>query len=575
MHNYYKIILFGLVIILSIEIVEGEKYEGAVPQKLSNGSYILRYTEEAQFLPNLISLYADSQVYLDIVKNTNGDIIIEFISSSQGSARKFFGLKSSGRYLYGDEKIMSSTESYISINDDDHSGSNIVSFFAKDENNNEYMISSVNAQNSYLEIYDFEAKTKSLEIYKDIFNLEKKNEGMFTVIEIEENNKYYAIICGNFYVDEDETYFKLMKINIKNKRINLISNSTDIKLNNNYNLYCQGCYATDEDKIICFIYSRNLGAAFIGEIGFFTAYIFNYQLEKEKNIELKLNNFNSNLFKCIHIKNNICSIIFLKVKNIFYYLNLKFLNYQGGEFVDYLPENEYQIDYNEFDYQTNNFIKISDNKICFIAQTTSYINIYLIYLYEKEEVNSNKVVIREYNINTNSIYNINKYQKISSVIYNNFIALVLNYNLPENDYQIHSGLIIFGYANSTDYELDLEEYIYNENNLNVEIDLKSFLKIENNVFGYEYNRSIIIDLNNCNGLQLYSSKDTDKEIKKDSNLGIDEAIKFDLKLKDYYPFECIIEYRIIVSEPDIETFNKYPNKIKDLKHILVLKKENI
>ena len=155
-------------------------------------------------------------------------------------------------------------------------------------------------------------------------------------------------------------------------------------------------------------------------------------------------------------------------------MNLQFLNYQEEEFVDYLPETKYQIDYNEFDYQSNNFIKISDNKICFIAQTTSFINIYLIYLYEQEEVDSNKVVIREYNINTNSIYNINKYQKISSVIYNNFIALVLNYNLAENDYQIHSGLIIFGYANRTDYELDLEEYIVNENNLNVEIDLKIF-----------------------------------------------------------------------------------------------------
>ena len=253
MNNYYQIILFGLIIILSIEIFEGEEYERAVPQKLSNGSYILRYTEEAQFLPNLISLYADSEVYLDIVKNTNGDIIIEFISSSQGSARKFFGLKSSGRYLYGDEKIMSSTESYISINDDGYSGSNIVSFFVKDENNNEYMISSVNAQDSYLEIYDFEAKNKSLEIYKDIFILDKKNEGMFTFIEIEENNKYYAIICGNFYKNENETYFKLMKINIKNKKINLISNSTDIKVDTDKDF--QGCYATDEDKIICFIFS--------------------------------------------------------------------------------------------------------------------------------------------------------------------------------------------------------------------------------------------------------------------------------------------------------------------------------
>ena len=80
MYNYYQIILFGLIIILFIEIFEGEEYEGTVPRKLSNSSYILRYTEEAQYLLNLISLYFDSNVLLDIVKYANGDIIIEFTS---------------------------------------------------------------------------------------------------------------------------------------------------------------------------------------------------------------------------------------------------------------------------------------------------------------------------------------------------------------------------------------------------------------------------------------------------------------------------------------------------------------
>ena len=394
-----------------------------------------------------------------------------------------------------------------------------------------------------------DTKSKSLELTKKICGLERNSNGIFTFIEIKENNKYYSIICGNF-LNVYDNYFKLMKINIENEMINLISSSTEeIQVSENFDY--QGCYAIKDGKIICFIYIGNI-----------KAYIFNYQLEKEKIKDLSI----PNLIKCIHIKNNIGSIIYLTVEDSNNYLNIEFLDYQGEDFANFLPSAKYQINYNKFNYNTNSFIKISDNKICFIAQTTNIINIYLIYLYEQEASDSNKVVIREYNIIINSLYNVNYINndnngKISSIIYNNFIALGLNY-VVQDELVIQGGLIIFGYANSTDYELDLEEYIANKNNLDVEIYLKTFLKIENNVFGYEYCGSIIIDLVNCNSFQFYSSKNTNKEIEIDSKLEIDETIKFDLELKDYNPIECIIEYRNIVSKPDLEIFNNYPNNIQ-------------
>ena len=49
---------------------------------------------------------------------------------------------------------MSSVDSYISISDDDgNSASKITSFIAKDENNNQYIISTMKAYESYFEIY--------------------------------------------------------------------------------------------------------------------------------------------------------------------------------------------------------------------------------------------------------------------------------------------------------------------------------------------------------------------------------------------------------------------------------------
>ena len=549
-HNFYQIFIFGLIIILFVKS-KGEEYE-------TNFSYILRYTEENQYLPNLIQLYRNDEVYLDIVKYSNGDIVIEFIDNIQCAIRIFFGLKANGRYLYGDEKIMSN-ESLISISDNAYAFGGVSSFIAKDEDNNEYMISSILAYNYYFDIYDFDLKIKYSKKYKDIFNFEKMEE-MSTFIEIKISNEYYMIICGSFYdIDEEEndeeenTYFKIFRINIakqENPLITYITASED-KIGVNINDF-KGCYNIESEKIICFIYNSNM----------IVVHIFNYELVKENTKQLSFSNFNSDLFKCIHIKNDIGSIIYLTIEDDNYYLNLEFLNYMGGDqFSNYLPSIQYQINYNVFDYNSNNFIKISENKICFIYQNSSFINIYLIYLYKEEEEDS-KVVIREYNLNTLSLYNFNKYNKISSVIYGNYIALGLNYQIPTDTVKYYGGLIIFSYANSTDYELDLEEYIINENNLNFEIDLRSYLKIENNVFGYEYSGSIIIDLDNCNSVQLYSSKNNDKKIIIDSKLEKDENIKFNLEIKDYSPFECIMEYRFIVSEPDLETFNIYPNNIQ-------------
>lgn len=96
----------------------------------------------------------NDDVLFDIVKYSNGDIIIEFTSSYMSPDRTFFGLKGNGKYLFGDEKLMSSVDSYISISDDDgNSASKITSFIAKDENNNQYIISTMKAYESYFEIY--------------------------------------------------------------------------------------------------------------------------------------------------------------------------------------------------------------------------------------------------------------------------------------------------------------------------------------------------------------------------------------------------------------------------------------
>ena len=546
---FLQIFIFRLILIHIVKAHICKDCKKEVSRKLGDNE------EKAQFFFNLIKLHeaeTDNYICHGIVKYFNGDIVIEFIEN-EGGSRTFFGLKANGKYLFGDEEIMSDN-SFIHIDYSEITTNNIIPFIIKDENNNEYMVSIIGTSSTtfYFDINDFELKTLYQQQLKNIFTLEN-NGDLIIPIEIKENNNYYIIICGMFKnLSERESLFKLYKISIQqeeNPEIIIQSSlEEDIVVDDFPHKYC--CYNIEAEKIINFNYK---------ETGLIR-YIFNYHLEKEKEKEISIPDITTYLMQCIHIKNNKGSLIYVTNESESYYLNIQFLNYINlDEFTNYLPTMKYHVDYNSFYDGITNFIKINENKICFLNLDYDYIiYVYLIYLYEQEE----KVVLREYSIQGND-YNFNINSKISPAIYNNFIALEFDYNLPD-DYNIkYDGLMILGYANGIDYDLLLENHIINENNLNIEIDLKSFLKIENNLFGYEYIYTKIIDLFDCNNIDFYSSKNINKEIIKDSILEKDENIKFDFETKDYNPFKCIIEYRNIVSEPDLSIFNKYPNNIQN------------
>ena len=217
-------------------------------------------------------------VFFDIVKYSNEDIVIEFTDNHVNSPRIFFGLKTNGRYLYGD-KIIMPNESFIYIEEDSGNPTlNAFPFIVKDEDYNEYIISSMDSFVAYFEAYDFYTKTKTYQEYRTIFNFEK-NEGIFNFIEIKENDEYYVMVCGNF--NEENIYFKLIKIKLKTEEnliINQISNSAEeIQVNDNFDYH--GCYAIETEKIICFIYNSKSKLII---------YIFNYQLVKEGFKEFKI-----------------------------------------------------------------------------------------------------------------------------------------------------------------------------------------------------------------------------------------------------------------------------------------------
>ena len=120
-------------------------------------------------------------------------------------------------------------------------------------------------------------------------------------------------------------------------------------------------------------------------------YAFNYNLNDENYEEIVNRDLRRHFFNCIHIKNNIGAFIYLTSTNDYYYLNLIFRNYDKNtkSFLNYLTEVQYPLDTNDLNHAIDhNFIKYSENKICFIISTLQDINklkIYLINLYFKKK----------------------------------------------------------------------------------------------------------------------------------------------------------------------------------------------
>ena len=97
--------------------------------------------------------------------------------------------------------------------------------------------------------------------------------------------------------------------------------------------------------------------------------VFDYNLSNEKTETFENSNIQTNLFKCIHINNNIGSFIYLTEESNVYYFNIMFKEYDisSSSFSDYLNNVKYEINFNGLTYKNSNFIKYSENKICFIT----------------------------------------------------------------------------------------------------------------------------------------------------------------------------------------------------------------
>ena len=337
------------------------------------------------------------------------------------------------------------------------------------------------------------------------------------------------------------------------------------------------CYLSSGGLIYCFyMYKANSKIYFR---------LDKYEKDLTGNKDLS---FESNLwdemsfYKCINFKDEVSVLAFYGDFNSIFYPIFLFRNFNISiqNFEDYIPGNSYYsgiyLSKKEFSNQlgVNDVIKISENKLAFscIAKDKETIYIIIINMFSDKKLKARYYSINAfkfYTINAFKFYNLKVLLELRIHKYNSFIAFAASFcsqkKCEDNDDKHFSSLIIFSYPNGTDYAIDLEKYLYDNNDIKIkriEINLKNKLNIDNNIFGHIFSSIVIQKVQLSKNYKLYSSKDETKEMESNSNLGDNENIilKPQMSTNKLPSLNLYIEYYFKIKEPEFEMFDTYPEE---------------
>ena len=508
---------------------------------------------------NIILFNEENFIYLNFAKYSNGDIIFSSTANFQTEKRIFYGFKKNGRPFFQNE-----TSYFYSMNSTKESNwehkneSDSLVIKLSDESEKEYLISTGNNK-SFCEIYDFENNEiykKPMDKFANYYVDSFPNTGIFLF----SNNSDHYYLFG-FTIKENDVLNYSLQIHKFNTIENFnISSTIQTEKKVDYSKNKRGginCFITEKQIIVCF-YSTNK---------YYYIIAYNSTLEMIYKNFFGVNSKDYFFYKCIHLKEEVGVFSFYKynfdVKQYYPILSFKqffpnqTFNYSFGE----INLHKYKFDTNLF---KNDLIKLKEDKICFSSvlhedfETTIYI--ILINLFE----NDTKYKVRYYSIDLYNIYNYKVYRYIKTHNYNNFISFAFSYcNYNDEDYgKNFSALMIFSYPNSTDNSSDLYEFLiknYNSTINDFSVNLWNEVKIENNIFGYVFDSILIQNISNCLNIQFFSS--LNKIIESNTSLSKDELIKLKFSKNNYSSFNCNIEYISILIEPDLKTYDQYPESI--------------
>ena len=529
---------------------------------------------KTQWLNDIILFDFDKIRYGSFTLNSEGDMIYEGSTEEAKGIRVFYWLKKDGSFYFKNDIGEKKSTKIIIVKNDDGSfplryESSIASVSI---DGNENYIFSISLWDTEVELYDFVNNNVShIKTLNFIDYLIHSTVNTFIKIENGNTTEYLHTFVGQKKTDQRYKYFYLVSQAY-------YFNSSN--MNNGYSIQNKITCTSNKTRIIS---SYKTSSYYI----YFSINNNYYKIESYDNNFHSLTSYIINdlitydelLFcKSIYMKNNLG--VFAYYKNILDFsprIRIIEINDNGLIFQEKFS---FQLNYPR-DFSTapllNDVIKIKDNRFCFISSSQNRENLYII-LFDFYN-NDKNIKERIYNIKFFDLYSYIIYREITSILYNDFLTLSMSvcrtYPCDEEnvDSNFFSFLIIFGYINGTNSNVNISQYLSEFNDINkingsnIIDDLLENINIDNNLFGYEYQKKI--KLTDISDELIFYNIENDEKIKvnKGETLNYNYEISQNsstIKMgnKTYY-----FEFQYIAQEPGFDRFNQYAIEIITIKAV--------
>ena len=542
-----------------------------------------------QWLSNIIQIGDKNYRYFTYAQSKKNELIIETTSFPENNLRKFYCITAEEWNCFINKNEPSNHFYYVNVSDkngtfrEKYEGEAI--FIQLTDNNTEFYkqeyFLSLSINNGFTELFDFE-NNKIFALKTNTFYSSIIYSGIGSILQFKTNNNSENYYIFSYIINENNTYyFELKKYIFLSLDISSVGFSMKSKIKyESSDRKIVSCYETEHQKIVCLY--QNLNYEFK-----ISVHSENFKLIAVSTLGIEVEGQNNTIFfKCIHLKNEVGVFIYFN-SILFDYpiMSLKEFNEETSSIITFNNLNLIELNYASLNshFLYNDIIKINDEKFCFSSTSIDKEKLYILVanLYNLDE----NLLLNYYKINLFELYNHKILSQLKLILYNNqHVSLLFNNcqnkDCDSNNTGLYTSFIIFNYPNSTNFVFDVIDHLNKtkENINNMTLNFKENIKIENNLFGYII-KGIKI-LNHPNNTKLFFANN-DTEIN-DGDIFNNVSIQLSLlSFNSIYNITSIsITFALVLTEPDLEEFEKYPNFIDNIDGIFsqnenfILKKED-
>ena len=426
----------------------------------------------------------------------DGTLIVEYSSDGVNYERFFYGLKKNGRYYFENEspfRHFRATNPNNSFHGRYESENTIV--YLKNDTKKQYQyIFSTSIWTTVTELHDIAENRSTYWDTIPFWNIVEIFSYEINILELQEDNEMHYIavftqhetdkrtVDGKEY-DYSKTWsMRKFKFNSLNS-YSLIGEGVNNR--NNYNSRMISSFIVYEwQKIVIFFLKK---ADEVYTNAYYTIAFYSYELtwlkEEQKELVNNANSGNGIFFRSFLIKNRWAAFVYFTDTSG---QNMKFqigelTDSNGGYHFDYRLDKKFENLGFSSDVRYNDFFKIDEKRYVLITAKTTFKSL-IVVIFDMFN-NFYNYRIRAYYYD-NLDYELAK--EVQGYTFNGYIL----YTFVSNPSDLYSTLLFFGYANGTDFSIDISPYLmdtgYYESKNNLYDMLVKTCVIDNNIFGYEF-----------------------------------------------------------------------------------------